>query len=59
MGLQEIQDELENTRDEKLDEVIDYFVKNPIAINVSDIQRYFKVGWYRANRIIRQIDRGM
>ena len=59
MGLQDIMYDLENTRDEKLDEVVEYFIKNPVAINASDIQRYFKVGWRRANRIIKQIDSGM
>ena len=59
MGLKEIQDELENTRDSLLDDVISHFNYSEKEINVSDIQRTFKIGWYRANRIIRQIDNGM
>ena len=59
MGLQEIQDELENTRDSLLDDVISHFNYSEKEINVSDIQRTFRIGWCRANRIIRQIDNGM
>ena len=59
MGLKEIHEELENKRDDLLDEVIEYFVTQPKPMNVSNIQRYFKVGYFRANRIIRQIEREM
>ena len=59
MGLKEIHEELENKRDDLLDEVIEYFVTQPKQMNVSNIQRYFKVGYFRANRIIRQIEHNM
>ena len=59
MGLKEINEELENKRDDLLDEVIEYFVTQPKQMNVSNVQIYFKVGYFRANRIIMQIEREM
>jgi len=56
MGLQQIMDDLENTRDPKLDDVIDYFKNSDKEMTISNVQRFHKVGYMRASRIIRQIE---
>tara|TARA_R110002012_G_scaffold290275_1_gene483850 strand:- start:787 stop:1062 length:276 start_codon:yes stop_codon:yes gene_type:complete len=57
MGLQEIKDDLENERDTILDRVIEFFEDSDKEMTVSNIQRYHKVGYARAHRIIRQIQK--
>ena len=55
MALKEIMNELENTRDELLDDVISFFDNSEEQITTSIIQRKFQLGYYRANRIVRQM----
>ncbi len=56
MALNEIIYDLNNTRDSLLDEVIKYFKNSDKELSVSNIQRYFKVGYFRGQRILKQVE---
>lgn len=56
MALSEIINELENTKDELLDDVISFFDNSEQQITISIIQRKFQLGYNRANRIARQME---
>jgi DNA segregation ATPase FtsK/SpoIIIE-like protein len=55
MALKEIMAELENTKDELLDDIILFFENSEKEITTSIIQRKCQIGYNRANRIIRQM----
>jgi DNA segregation ATPase FtsK/SpoIIIE-like protein len=50
-------EELENMPDKLLDEVKKYFEDSGYEISVSLIQRRFMLGYNRASRIMRQIEK--
>lgn len=56
--LSRIQLEMENTPDKLLDAVKEYFDESENEISISRIQREFSIGYFRAGRIIRQIEKG-
>ena len=56
---EKIQFEIEHTKDKLLDIVKLFFNDSDNEMSISSIQREFKVGYFRAGRIIRQIERGL
>lgn len=56
--LSKIELEMENTPANLLEEVKKYFDESEDEISISRIQRAFSIGYFRAGRIIRQIEKG-
>ncbi len=59
MGLEEIMQDYKNEIEPRLDEMIKYFENNAKEISISNIQRYFGLGYRRASRAKTQLKERM
>lgn len=55
MGLKNILEEFNNTKEPMLSTIIEFFENNPGPISISTIQREFGFGYRRATRAKKQL----